>query len=48
LAERLNHGLSKGEILISVHTDDPARRRQALAIFEAENVEYIYEEPLAA
>lgn len=48
LAERLNHGLSKGEILISVHTDDPARRREALAIFKAENADYIYEEPLAA
>jgi hypothetical protein len=46
--ERLNHGVSKGEILISVHTDDPARRRQALALFRAEKAEYIYEEPIAA
>lgn len=48
VAERFNQGVSKGEILISVHTDDPAKREKALEIFEAENAEYIYEEPQAA
>jgi hypothetical protein len=48
IADRFNQGVSKGEILISVHTDDPALRRKALSIFQAENAEYVYEEPLAA
>lgn len=48
VADRFNQGVSKGEILISVHTDDPALRRKALATFHAENAEYVYEEPLAA
>jgi hypothetical protein len=48
VAERFNQGVSKGEILVSVHTDDPAKREKALKIFEAENAEYIYEEPQAA
>ena len=48
VAERFNQGVSKGEILVSVHTDDPAKREKALKIFEAEKAEYIYEEPQAA
>ena len=48
VAERFNRGVSKGEILVSVHTDDPAKREKALKIFEAEKAEYIYEEPQAA
>ena len=48
IAERFNHGLSKGEILIAVHTDDPAKRHRALSIFRAEGGDYIYEEPYAA
>jgi hypothetical protein len=48
VASRINHGVSKGEILIAVHTDDPAKRRTALSIFEAEKVEYVYDEPRAA
>ena len=48
VTERFNQGVSKGEILISVHTDDPAKREKALEIFEAEKAEYIYEEPRAA
>jgi hypothetical protein len=48
VANRINQGVSKGEILIAVHTDDPTLRRDAIAIFQAENAEYIYEEPRAA
>jgi hypothetical protein len=48
VASRINQGVSKGEILIAVHTDDPALRRQAIAIFHDENAEYIYDEPRAA
>ena len=48
VAARFNQGVSKGEILVSVHTDDPAKREKALKIFEAEKAEYIYEEPQAA
>lgn len=45
---RLRHGLSKGEILISVHTSDPVMRRKALDIFRAESAEYIYDQLNAA
>ena len=48
VAERFNEGVSKGEILISVHTDDLSKRQKALAIFRAEGGEYIYQEPYAA
>jgi hypothetical protein len=48
VSERLRQGISDGEILISVHTDDPAKREKALQIFYAENPEYVYEEPKAA
>jgi hypothetical protein len=48
VAERFNQGVSKGEILISVHTDDPSLRHKALEIFEAENAEYIHQERHAA
>jgi len=48
IAKRFNHGVSKGEILIAVHTDDPVKRHRALSIFRAEGGEYIYEEPFAA
>ena len=44
VADRLQQGISKGEILISVHTDDPVRRQEALEIFRSENPDYIYEE----
>jgi hypothetical protein len=48
LASRINRGVSKGEILIAVHTDDPARRRTALSIYNTEKAEYVYDEPQAA
>lgn len=48
IEERLKHGLSKGEILISVHTSDPVMRRKALDIFRTENAEYIYDQLNAA
>ena len=48
VAGRINQGVSKGEILIAVHTDDPARTRTALEIMRAEKAEYVYEEPRAA
>jgi len=48
LSKRVHEGVSKGEILIAVHTDDPAKRRTALTIFETEKAEYVHEEPQAA
>jgi hypothetical protein len=48
VTSRINHAVSKGEILIGVHTDDPAKRRIALGIMQAEKAEYIYDEPQAA
>jgi uncharacterized membrane protein len=42
--ERLKKGISDGEMMVSVHTDDPAKRQKALEIFRAENAPYIYEE----
>src|SRR5688572_22546526 len=48
VSNRINEGVSKGEILIAVHTDDPTKRRRALEIMRAENVDYIYDEPQAA
>ena len=48
VAGRINQGVSKGEILIAVHTDDTARTRTALEIMRAEKAEYVYEEPRAA
>jgi hypothetical protein len=48
VSERFNEGVSKGEILISVHTDDLAKRQKALSIFRAEGGEYIYQQPYAA
>lgn len=44
VATRMNQGVAEGQILISVHTDDPNTRKQALDIFHAEGAEYIYEE----
>jgi len=48
VAHRINGGVSKGEILIAVHTDDPAKRQTALSIFRTEDAEYVYDEPQAA
>lgn len=48
VASRINQGVSKGEILIAVHTDDLAKRRIALEIFKIEQPEYVYVEPQAA
>jgi hypothetical protein len=48
VAERLRHGISDGEILISVHSDDAVKRQKALDIFRSENAEYTYEERKAA
>lgn len=48
VSNQINRGVSKGEILIAVHTDDFAKRRAALSIFEAEKAEYVYDEPQAA
>jgi hypothetical protein len=44
VANRMKHGVSDGEILVSVHTDDPIKRQKALDIFHAEHANYIYEE----
>jgi len=48
VSERLRQGLSDGEILISVHTDNHTKRQRALEIFRSENPDYIYEERQAA
>jgi hypothetical protein len=48
VAKKFNTGVSQGEIMIAVHTDDPAKRHTALSIFRAEGGDYIYEEPHAA
>lgn len=48
VASRLNRGVAEGEILISVHTDDPKKRLKALDVFHAEGAEYVYEEKIAA
>jgi hypothetical protein len=48
VADRMRQGISDGEILISVHTDDLAKRQQALEIFRSGNPDYIYEERQAA
>ena len=45
---KLQQGVSDGDILISVHTDDPVKRKKALDIFRSENAEYTYEEREAA
>ena len=46
--QRLHQGVADGDILLSVHTDDPVKLQRALEIFKAENAEYIYEERKAA
>jgi len=48
IANRIHHGVSKGEILIAVHTDNRSKRQAALAIFQTERAEYVYDEPQAA
>jgi hypothetical protein len=48
VASRMKQGVSDGEILVSVHTDDPVKRQKALEIFHAEQANYIYEERKAA
>jgi hypothetical protein len=48
VASHLHRGVAEGEILISVHTDNPQLRRKTLDIFHAEGAEYIYEERMAA
>ena len=48
VSNRINQGVSKGEILIAVHTDDPAKQQAALTIFRNEKVEYVYVETKAA
>lgn len=45
---RIHQGVTEGDILISVHTDDPEKRQRVLDIFRSENPEYIYEERKAA
>jgi hypothetical protein len=48
VANRMKQGVSDGEILVSVHTDDPVKRQKALEIFHTENANYIYDERKAA
>ena len=48
ISKRFHEGVARGQILIAVHTDSPAKRHTALSIFRAEGGEYIYEEPYAA
>jgi len=42
------HRVAKGDILISVHSEDPAVLRTAVQIFREEGGEDIYEEPALA
>jgi hypothetical protein len=44
VSERLKQGVSKGEILVSVHSDDAVKLQKALEIFRAEKAHYIYED----
>ena len=46
--EKVHQRIAEGDILISVHSDDPDERRRALDIFKSENADYIYEERKAA
>jgi len=43
LSDRLHRGISAGEILIGVHTDDPIALEKAYRIFKLENAEHIYD-----
>jgi hypothetical protein len=45
---RIKQSVSDGDILISVHTEDPAKRQKALSIFRSEHAEYVYEQRQAA
>jgi hypothetical protein len=43
VAERLHHRVLEGDILISVHSDDPEVLRRAREIFESEEVNELFE-----
>ena len=40
------HRVNRGDILIAVHSDDPAALRKAVRIFRSEEGEDIYQEPV--
>ena len=48
VARHLKDGVTEGQILISVHSDESQRRNRALTIFRDEGAEYVYEEKQAA
>lgn len=48
VSQRMQEGITNGEILIAVQTNDPRKLRQALSIFHAEEPEYIHEARKAA
>jgi hypothetical protein len=41
--ERLHERFSEGDILIAVHSNDPAQLHQAVRIFRSEGAEFIYD-----
>ena len=43
LAERLHSRASTGDILIGIHSEDPARLEKAFGIFTSEGAEHIYD-----
>ena len=43
LAERIKHHFGEGEIIVSVHSDDPFVLNRALAIFKLEGAPHIYD-----
>ena len=48
VADRLHEGISRGNILISVHTDDALALQRAADLFRAERAEFVYEKRRAA
>ncbi len=46
--QRLHQGVADGDILVSVHSDDPVKLQRAVEIFKSERAEYIWDERKAA
>src|SRR5262249_1701477 len=43
IADRIQHEVTQGNILIAVHSEDPEKLSQALSIFRMEDAEEIYD-----
>src|SRR5215467_286694 len=48
IVDRIHHEVKGGNILIAVHSDDPEKLSQALAIFRMEDADEIYDSRLEA